>query len=231
MTARPVPLTAEPRVMYAVMTIEPLETQDLIPPPSPDLLRRYGTSEISLRRLRSRHEQHLLMRTAALEDIAFVQRDTRIEALRLAEEHDGVVIDLTIPRVVEERADDVSLSHATQWFVVDYDELDDGLLRTLGLASFGLPEIVLEGVDPDRHAMFGAVLTGLVHRLIAEWPAHDPVGEATVTLRDIAYGLGDAAAANTPAERSVDVVIGYDQEAEQLTVRLLGDPATTLFAP
>ena len=217
--------------MYAVMTTEPLETQDLIPPPSPELLRRYGTSEVALRRLRSRHQQHLLMRTASLDDVAFVQRDARVEALRLAEEHDGVVIDLSIPRVVEDRADDVSLSHATQWFVIDHDELDDGRLRTLGLTSFGLPEIVLDGVDPQQPAMAGAVLAGLVHRLIAEWPAHDPVGEATVTLRDIAYGLGDGAAAQTPADRSVDVSIGYDPQAERLTVRLLGDPATTLFAP
>jgi hypothetical protein len=217
--------------MYAVMTTEPLETQDLIPPPSPELLRRYGTSEIALRRLRSRHQQHLLMRTASLDDVAFVQRDARVEALRLAEEHDGVVIDLAIPRVVEDRADDVSLSHATQWFVIDHDELDDGRLGTLGLTSFGLPEIVLDGVDPQQPAMAGAVLAGLVHRLIAEWPAHDPVGDATVTLRDIAYGLGDGAAAQTPADRSVDVSIGYDPQAERLTVRLLGDPATTLFAP
>jgi hypothetical protein len=217
--------------MYAVMTPEPLGTDDLIPPPSQDLLRRYGTSEVALRRLRSRHHQLLLMRTAPLSDIAFVQRDTRLEALRLAHEHDGVVIDLAIPRAVEHAADAVSLAHATQWYVVDYDDLDDGLLRTLGLTSFGLPEVVVEGVDRDQHAMVGAVLAGLVHRLIAEWPAHDPVGEATVTLRDIAYGLGDAGAASTPADRSVDVSIAYDGGQERLVVRLLGDPATTLFAP
>ncbi|MET0768153.1 MAG: hypothetical protein ABWY50_10955 [Aeromicrobium sp.] len=231
MTARPVPLTAEPRVMYAVMTVESLGTDDLIPPPSPELLRRYGTSEVALRRLRSRHSQTLLMRTAPLADIAFVQRDTRIEALRLAAEHDGVVIDLTIPRAVEDDPDAVSLAHATQWYVVDYDDLDSGLLRTLGLTSFGLPEVVVGGVDRQQHAMFGAVLAGLVHRLIAEWPAHDPVGEATVTLRDIAYGLGDPGAAQTPADRSVDVTIDYDAAAGLLVVRLLGDPAVTLFAP
>ena len=231
MTARPVPHPEQTRVMYAVMTAQPLAADDLIPPPSPELLRRYGTSEVALRRLRSRHQQHLLMRTASVDDVAFVQRDARVEALRLAEEHDGVVIDLAIPRVVEDRADDVSLSHATQWFVIDHDALDDGRLGTLGLTSFGLPEIVLDGVDPQQPAMAGAVLAGLVHRLIAEWPAHDPVGEATVTLRDIAYGLGDGAAAQTPADRSVDVSIGYDPQAERLTVRLLGDPATTLFAP
>jgi hypothetical protein len=217
--------------MYAVMTMESLGTDDLIPPPSPDLLRRYGTSETSLRRLRSRHSQTLLMRTAPLDDIAFVQRDTRIEALRLAAEHDGVVIDLGIPRAVEDTADAVSLAHATQWYVVDYDDLDAGLLRTVGLASFGLPEVVVDGVDRLLHAMYGAVLAGLVHRLIAEWPAHDPVGQATVTLRDIAYGLGDAGAPQTPADRSVDLTIGYDADADRLTVRLLADPAAVLFAP
>jgi hypothetical protein len=101
--------------MYAVMTARPLGTDDLIPPPSPELLRRYGTSEVALRRLRSRHSQSLLMRTAPVEDIAFVQRDTRVEALRLAAHHDGVVIDLTIPRAIEDPADAVSLAHATQW--------------------------------------------------------------------------------------------------------------------
>ncbi|MET0931270.1 MAG: hypothetical protein ABWX74_17250 [Aeromicrobium sp.] len=231
MTARPVPRPAEPRIMYAVMTVDSLGTDDLIPPPSPELLRRYGTSEPALRRLRSRHSQLLLMRTAPIDDLAFVQRDTRIEALRLAEEHDGVVIDLGVPRAVEDRADDVSLAHATQWYVVDYDDLDAGLLHTVGLASFGLPEVVVEGVDRVKHAMYGAVLAGLVHRLIAEWPAHDPVGRATVTLRDIAYGLGDPGAAGTPAGRSVDVRIEHDADRERLVVRLLSDPATALFAP
>jgi 3',5'-cyclic AMP phosphodiesterase CpdA len=217
--------------MYAVMTAESLGSDDLIPPPSPDLLRRYGTSELALRRLRSRHSQLLLMRTAPLADIAFVQRDTRVEALRLAAEHDGVVIDLAIPRAVEHHADDVSLAHATQWYVVDYDDLDAGRIRTLGLTSFGLPEVVVEGVDRRQHAMFSAVLAGLAHRLIAEWPAHDPVGAATVTLRDIAYGLGDAGATSTPAERSVEVVIDYDAQQGVLVVEVLTDPAVTLFAP
>lgn len=217
--------------MYAVMTVQSLGTDDLIPPPSPDLLRRYGTSETALRRLRSRHSQLLLLRTAPIGDIAFVQRDTRIEALRLADEHDGVVIDLGIPRAVEGRAGEVSLAHATQWYVVDYDDLDDGVLRTVGLTSFGLPEVELEGVDRLTHAMFGAVLAGLVHRLIAEWPAHDPVGGATVTLRDIAYGLGDASADRTPADRTIEVTIDYDPDRGLLVVRLLSDPATALFAP
>jgi hypothetical protein len=217
--------------MYAVMTAQPLATDDLIAPPSPELLRRYGTSEVALRRLRSRHHQTLLLRTADLESAAFAQRDARVEALAIAEDHDGVVIDLAVPRVVDGRPGDVSLAHATQWYVVDYAELESRRLTTVGLASFGLPEIVVADVDPEQHAMHGAVLAGLAHRVIAEWPANDPVGRATVTLRDIAYGLGDPAAAQTPHDRTIDVDISYDGVAEHLVVRLQGDPAITLFAP
>jgi hypothetical protein len=231
MTARPVPLDLEPSVMYAVMTPEPLDTEDLIPPPSPELLRHYGTSEVAMRRLRSRPHQRLILRQTTLEDAAFAIRDARIDALLLAEEHDGVVIDLSIPRVVEWRSDEVSLAHATQWYTVDYLGLSDGHLRTVGLRSFGLPEILVEGVDEAAHAMYSAVLAGLVHRLLAEWPANDPVGHATVTLRDIAYGLGDSEAASTPKGRSIDVEIAYDADEHLLVVTLDGDPAEALFAP
>jgi hypothetical protein len=231
MTARPVPIDVEPSVMYAVMTARPLETEDLIAPPSPELLRHYGTSEVAMRRLRSRPHQRLILRQTSLDDAAFAIRDARIDALLIAEENDGVVIDLSIPRVVEYRSDEVSLAHATQWYVVSYEELTDGRLRTVGLASFGLPEIIVEGVDESAHAMYSAVLAGLVHRLLAEWPANDPVGRATVTLRDIAYGLGDDQAASTPRDRSIEVDIAYDDEDNRLIVTLDGDPADAIFAP
>ncbi len=232
MTARPVPRTTEPTVMYAVMTAEPLETDDLLPPPSPDLLRRYGTSEVALRRLRSRHHQLLVVRTSALDQAAFAVRDARIEALTIAEEHDGVVIDLGIPRVVEQRVDDVSLAHAAQWYAYDVAGVTEGRIVTIGLTTFGLPEVALEVAAGDQqHAMVSAVLAGLVHRLIAEWPANDPVGRATVTLRDIAYGLGDASAASTPRDRSIDVDLVFDEDAGLLRVHLLDDPGTALFAP
>lgn len=231
MTTRPVPRPDATQVMYAVMTGEPLSSDDMVPPPSPELLRRYGTSEVSLRRLRSRRHQSVLLRTSDLEGAAFAQRDARVEALALAEDHDGVVIDLAVPRVVEGSPGDVSLSHAAQWYVLDYADLEAGRIGTVGLAAFGLPEIVVDAVDAAQHAMVGAVLAGLVHRVIAEWPANDPVGGATVTLRDIAYGLGDPQAAETPRDRTIDVRIDYSDTDERLVVRLLGDPATTLFAP
>lgn len=228
MTARPVPHVVGPPVMYAVLTSTPLATEDLMPLPSAELLRRYGTSQVALDRLAARPHQTVLMRGATVEDAAFTQRDTRIEALQLAEQHDGIVIDLNIPRVVEIRSDEVSLAHATQWYVVDYIDLGESVLRTVGLTAFALPEIMLTDVEQAKHPMFSAVLAGLVHRLIAEWPAHDPVGVATVTLRDIAYGLGDPDAADTPKDRSVDVEISYADDA--LVVRLLADPASAIFS-
>ena len=167
MSTRPVPVDVEPRVMYAVMTTVPLETEDLIPPPSAELLRHYGSSDLAMQRLRSRKHQHVLMRQAPLEDAAAVMRDARIDALLLAEEHDGVVIDLGIPRVVEQRSDEVSLAHATQWYALDYEELPDGRLRTVGLSSFGLPEVRVEGVDPVQHAMYSAALAGLAQLELA----------------------------------------------------------------
>lgn len=217
--------------MYAVMTAEPLATADLIPPPSPELLRHYGSSEVAMRRLRSRPHQCLLMATSRLDDVAFAHRDTRVEALTLAEKHDGVVIDLSIPRVVELSPHEVSLAHATQWYAVDYAELASGSILTVGLTAFGLPEVQVTGVHQQHHAMYSAVLAGLVHRLIAEWPANDPVGRATVTLRDIAYGLGDAGAATTPDDRTLEVEVTYDDGLHVLGVALLSDPAATLFAP
>lgn len=217
--------------MYAVMTAQPLDAEDLIPPPSPELLQHYGSSEFALRRLRSRPHQRLILRQAPLENVAFVTRDARIDALLLAEEQDGVVIDLSVPRIVEQRSDEVSLAHATQWYTVSYGELSAGRLSTVGLASFGLPEIVVAGVDESAHPMFSAVLAGFVHRLLAEWPAKDPVGRATVTLRDIAYGLGDAEAASTPRDRLIEVDVAYDAAPNLLIVTLDGDPAASLFAP
>jgi len=77
--------------------------------------------------------------------------------------------------------------------------------------------------------MVDAVIAGLAHRLIAEWPENDPVGPATVTLRDIAYGLGDLEAVTTPKDRAIDLVIDYDPGPHRLVVQLLQDPAEVLF--
>lgn len=235
MSARAVPVPDISSASYALMTAAPihpgaLERENEVPMPSAALLRRYGTSEEALARLGERPHQLLLTCHAPTARIAAALRDARIQALELAREHDGVVVELLPPRVLEFRPDEVSLAHAQQWYVLDYDDLDAGLLRTDGLSQFGLPEVTVVEVERENRVMTDAVIAGLAHRLIAEWPANDPVGPATVTLRDIAYGLGDPQASTTPKDRTLDLLIDYDPGPHRLVVQLLDDPAVTLFA-
>ena len=229
MSAIPVPIPAVSTASYALMTAKPLDHEDDFPLPSESLLRRFGTSDAALERLRTRTHQLLITCQAPTRDMAEAVRDARIHALGLAAQHDGVVVELLPPRVLELTPEQVSLAHAQQWYVLDYDDLDDGLLRTDGLSQFGLPEVAVVDVDRTTHTMTDAVVAGLAHRLIAEWPQNDPVGPATVTLRDIAYGLGDPNAVSTPKDRTIDMVIGYDPGPHRLVVQLVQDPAEVLF--
>jgi hypothetical protein len=246
MSQRPVPVPDTCEWLYAVMTPEPLDHEDHVPLPSPALLRAHGTSQVGLARLDRCSHQLVLQSQAPTAAAAAAARDTRIQALELAARHDGVVLELLTPRLVELTSDQVSLAHATQWYVLDHGAVLDGVLLTEGLAQFGLPEVRLrtglgggaatgatDGTpadDPALRGMASAVLAGLVHRLIEEWPEHDPVGEATVTLRDIAFGLGDPQADVTPHDRGVRLRIDYVPDDHVLAVELLDDPATTLFA-
>jgi len=225
-----VPVPEVSSASYALMTADPLEREDDFPLPSPGLLRRYGTTDEALERLGERPHQLLITCHAPTAKMAAAVRDARIHALELAREHDGVVVELLPPRVLEFTPAEVSLAHAQQWYVLDYDDLDDGILRTDGLSQFGLPEVMVVDVDPETHAMTDAVIAGLAHRLIAEWPKNDPVGPATVTLRDIAFGLGDPQASTTPRDRTIDLLIDYDAGPHRLVVQLPQDPAVTLFA-
>ena len=230
MSTRPVPVPETCSASYALMTADALDHEDHLPMPNEALLRRYGTTDAALDLLRERPHQLLLHCQAPTEAMADAVRDCRIHALDLAAQHDGVVVELLPPRVLDLRPDEVSLAHAQQWYVLDYDDLDDGLLRTDGLEQFGLPEVTIADVDPDTHAMVDAVMAGLAHRLIAEWPSNDPVGPATVTLRDIAFGLGDAEASKTPEGRSIDLLIDYEPGPHRLLVQLMDDPAEALFS-
>ena len=232
MSTRPVPVPATCESLYAVMTAEPLEHEDHVPLPHAALLRAHGTSPQGLERLEARPHQLVLQSQAPVAEAAAAARDTRVQALERAARHDGVVVELLTPRVLELTSEDVSLAHAAQWYVLDHAALLDGDLVTDGLAQFGLPDVRVRAVGSDDvvRAMSSAVLAGVVHRLIAEWPEHDPVGEATVTLRDIAYGLGDVQASVTPHDRGVRISIDYVADDHVLAVELLDDPATTLFA-
>ncbi|MBC7593235.1 MAG: hypothetical protein H7288_04745 [Kineosporiaceae bacterium] len=215
--------------IYAVMTPHPLEHEDHVAMPMEFLLRLRGSSDLGMQRLRKRPFQFLIRAESDTSGARAMAFETRITALQLAEAHDGVVIDMLLPRVVEHGSAATSLSNASQWFVFEYDADENGHIMTHGLDQFGLPELHSFGVPAAQRAMYDAVLTGIAFRLIDEWPAQDPVGPATITLRDIAYGFGDPAASSTPNDRSVDVTLAYDEDEHELRVTLHDDPATSLF--
>ena len=230
MSTRPVPVPEACSWPYAVLTPRPLDHEDHLPLPADPLLRAHGTSQVALARMHRCRHQLVLQSHAPTASAAAAARDTRIRALELAARHDGVVLELLTPRVLELTAADVSLAHATQWYVLDHLAALDGDLLTDGLAQFGLPEVRVREVDDASRGAVSAVVAGLVHRLVEEWPEHGPVGPATVTLRDVAFGLGDDRAAETPRERSVDVTIEYVPDDHVLAVTLDDDPVATLFA-
>ncbi|RYJ02639.1 MAG: hypothetical protein EON52_19205, partial [Actinomycetales bacterium] len=120
MSTRPVPVPPSCTASYVVMTPERLEHEDHLPLPHDDLLRRYGTSASALARLAECPHQVLLQSKVPIEQASAALRDARIQALDLARRHDGLVVELLPPRVIELRPDEVSLAHATQWYVLDY---------------------------------------------------------------------------------------------------------------
>jgi len=215
--------------IYAVMTPHPLEREDHVAMPLDWLLRMRGSSDMGMQRLKKRPFQFLIRGESDTVGAGEMALATRIQALELAEAHDGVAVDMLLPRVIEHGSAVTSLTHASQWFVFEYDADEDGHIMTHGLEQFGLPELHSFGVPPAQKPMYDAVLTGIAYRLIDEWPIKDPVGPATITLRDIAYGFGDPAAASTPNDRSVDVTLAYDEDSHELRVTLHDDPATNLF--
>lgn len=211
--------------LYAVMSASPIDPRGDAPLPDERLLRLRGASAEQIEQLRARPRQHVVSDTAGLDQAIHMQLRTRTDAIAVAAEHDGMVLDLLIPAFVPLESDPAMT--AAQWVGFDYDRIGDGQITVLGLEAFGLPPVVIDDVEPDHHAMYTAMATGLAQRLLDEWPAHDPLGAATVTLRDIAYGLGDTQAASTPSDRGVVVDISFD--GEQLHVYAADDLAQTLF--
>ncbi len=149
----------------------------------------------------------------------------RLEALTLAEQHDGLVIDLAVPRLVTHAVDETDPGLPRQWVALDIE--GTGPLGTdvvsHGLVTFGLPELRCVEVPFAALPATLAVLTGLAHRLLAEWPEHDPVGRATVTLADVAAAMGEP---EPPTASPIDVRLKL--RGGELAVTVLGD-AVALF--
>ncbi len=224
MNSPTVPVPPARHSLHAVVTAEPLEVEGstTLPLPEPGLLRRFGATDDDIDALAARSHVTVLHHSGATEDARRDAVAARLEALSLAANHDGLVIDLAVPRLVTHAIDATDPATASQWVAMDLDG-DDAVSQ--GLATFGLPELrVVGAVETDSLAAVLAVLTGLVHRLITEWPQADPIGPATVTVADISRGLGQPESNDV---RGVDLVLALVDD--ELDVTLLGDPAA-LFA-
>ena len=220
----PRPTTVRP--FYIVATADEVDPGTEPPVPAAELLAAFGSTAEEIASLEQRPFHTAIMAEAPIEQGTTAERECRRAAFAFAVENDGIVIDAAIPRILGMRREYPRLTAATNWFVF---ERDGDAVSTVGLRRFGLPELsCLDAAGP----MFDAVLTGLAQRLLRHWPAKDPVGPLTVTLRDIAYGYGDkSAGGEDPAfARSVDLTVAYDEAGKVLDVTLYDDPAHTLFA-
>lgn len=216
---RLIPVPDRCRSAHGVFTAEPVEGAADFPAPGGSLLRRFGASADDLARLEARPHARVFLTETSTADAASAARRAREDALAFATEHDGVVVDLAVPRIVSGSV----TSAASAWVAVDVDPAG---LTTRGLEAFGLPELRLDNVEPEAVAPSIALILGIAQRLLTEWPAHDPVGPAAVTLHDIALAYDDHVDQTGP-ERSTDLLIAF--HANELVLTLMGDPASDLF--
>ncbi|MCW2746991.1 MAG: hypothetical protein JWP10_133 [Nocardioidaceae bacterium] len=227
-----VPIPNEVSAIYAVCLVAPLDgLSDHIALPHEDILKAHGATAAQLLRLRGRpHQQVIIARTGVAEEVRDLAFTNRKRALELAEEHDGVAVDLLQSRIITHPSDETSLANASQWVVLEQDIQGYPEVATNGLDQFGLPEARITFPPAENRPMLDAIMMGIAHRLIEEWPQRDPVGPATITLRDIAYGYGQADAATTPDDRHIDVTLTYDDDEHWIDVTLHDDPSIALFS-
>lgn len=224
MSARPVPVPTIVTIAYVVLTAEPLDREDLVPLPDRSLLRLRGSTVKDLDRMEDLPYQRMVSRSVGPGSARLAAEEALNEAVELAMLNDGLVLDLQTPRVVDAGP---GPRPAAEMFAFEYDLEDLGTIRTHGLNVVGLPEIILRGVPEDERRMYDMVVVGLVHRLLDEWPQHDPVGPARVTLGDITAGYEGGE--SNPAVQSVDVLIDYDADLPALTVEVMSSPGSALF--
>ena len=217
---RIVPVPERSRSVHGVFTRDPIDGSADFPAPAAALLKRFGAGEEAAQSLVERPHLRMFMTDVPLADARSAAGGARRDAGAFAAEHDGVLVDLAVPRIVE----DAAAAGASAWVAVDVDPLG---LTTRGLEAFGLPELRVDGVEAARTAASIAVLLGLSQRLLTEWPEHDPVGPAAVTLHDIALAYDDQIDQTGP-ERSTDVLIAFHDG--ELILTLVGDPVADLFS-
>lgn len=226
MSTRPVPVPPELAIAFLVMTAEPLDREDLVPLPERSLLRLRGSSIAALDHMSRLPHQRLVSRVVTTESAVAAAEAARQEALSLAAAHNGLVIDLQTPRILDDETE--RPRHAAEWFRFEYDPDDTSQLRTHGLSVFGLPEIVAHDVPDALRPHYDMVVVGIVQRLIHEWPEHDPVGPVTITVADMMAGYEGAAPDSEPSP-GVSMLIDYDPDEPALVVSIVDDPRNLFF--
>lgn len=223
-----VPVPDAVTALYVVLTPFALPEDGPVPPlPPTGLLLARGTPPALADRAAQLPHAWAAARDATVSGALENERAVLREALDVAARHDGLVLDVRVPRVA--RTTPPSGHRAADWFVFGHD---GGRVGTHGLTRFGLPELECSRVPEAALAMYDAVLVGVAQRILEEWPGHDPVGPATITMRDIARGYGDTAADedDPTLTRRVDVTLTYSSSSGLLEVTLHDDPAVALFA-
>ncbi len=213
------------RPLYVVATSTDVGTGETPPLPSLELLASTGSSADEIAALIERPFATAIMVEVPIDEGMSAERECRRAAFAFAIEHDGVVIDAAVPRILGMHRHYPRLTAATSWFVLSRD---GDSVATSGLQRFGLPELVCrQAAGP----MFDAVLTGLAQRILRQWPAQEPTGPYIVSLRDIAYGYGDDSAGGEDPTfaRSLELSVRFDQLQHVLEVTVHDDPAATLF--
>ncbi|WP_344197522.1 hypothetical protein [Aeromicrobium alkaliterrae] len=225
-----VPVPDTRHSVHAVVTAQPVgpDVPSPVPLPTPALLRRFGADREQLDGLAARPHVQVLHRTGPTASAATDAVAARLEALTIAAQHDGLVIDLAVPRFVTHPLEATDPTIAKQWVAMDLAPATETSLDIVshGLATFGLPELRASAVGPASLPAGIALLTGLAHRLLVEWPQNDPVGPATITLDDVAAGLGEPGLGDAESAPSSGVRISLDLVAEELAVTFLDDPVT-----
>lgn len=229
MSTTTVPHPSHVDILYAIMTAEPIDRADSLPEGIESLLRHNGATAAMMSLWTSRPHAHVMLERAPLAEAVRANLNARSAALTLAASHDGLVVDLSVPRLIEPPDQPLDVRFADQWVLIQYDRVDQGFITTRGLESFGLPELLVRVANRENAAMYGALTSGLTHQLLTGWPAREPVGTFEISLRDIAHGLGDSAAANLNTEPTVEVLVTYSEDTHELRVVAQADPAV-LFA-
>ncbi|WP_229051259.1 hypothetical protein [Aeromicrobium sp. Leaf350] len=224
-----VPVPDARHSLHAVVTARPLEPVEDVPVPLPSeaLLRRFGADEAQIKAFEARPHARVLHRSGPVGSAATDAVAARREALTLAAQHDGLVLDLSVPRLVTHTVDETDPRAPRQWVALDVEGagLEGTDVVSHGLTTFGLPELRCAAVPLQELPATLAVLTGLAHRLLVEWPQNDPLGRASVTLADIATAMGEPEPPRPDDGAGYGIDVRLKLRGGELAVTVLGDAA------